>query len=233
MVSQSKLEKSKFVLTGVFLKIKEKNNEEKITAIEEDFDDLYTTSINDIIKEKSKSYITYIDPNKSRIKLWCNMYDITLQIFLPLSTDLPCWWCRDSFKTPPLGLPLFYHVENARNKNRFQALIKSRNLPPDIKDFFETEGIFCSFPCCKKYIIEGGVRYKNSSTLLTLLYLLIYGVIVNIEPADTWKVLKRWGGHLTIEEYRSSFGKIEYVMTPNIKRPFMISTGSYIEEIVK
>lgn len=243
------IKSTKFILTGVYLSnfVKETSlntnvitgdiSEENVTTVERDLDDLnelYTTNVNDIIKEKSKKYITYIDPNKSKIKLWCSMYDIVQQIFLPLTTEVPCWWCREEFKTMPIGIPLHYHVKNTKNQAKFQNLFSGNEEYNTIEDFFETEGVFCSFPCCKAFIIENSPKcYSNSTTLLTLLYYKIYGKLINIEQAPSWKILTKWGGHLSIEEFRSSFQQIEYLTTPNFKRPFMCATGSFIEELVK
>jgi len=39
-----------------------------------------------------------------------------------------------------------------------------------------------------------------------------------------------YGGHLTVEQYRESFGVLRYDETANIKRPIMFSSSPYIEE---
>ena len=113
--------------------------------------------------------------------------------------------------------------------------LKKRNLPVDTIDFFETEGIFCSFPCTKAYISEelkkGNIRYKDSPTLFTLLYLKLYGKVVVIEKAADWRNIDTWGGHLSINHYRGTFCKLQYKSTCNVKRPFMYSIGTYVEEI--
>ena len=151
--------------------------------------------------------------------------------YLPVYTDKPCWWCGYSFKTSPIGLPIRYYPSNGNDSIK-DFLIKS-NLSADTNDFFETEGIFCSFPCCKAFMLDKhfNTRYKNSMTLISLLYYKLYNERININAAPSWKLLKQWGGSLSIEEFRESFCKYVYCITSNIKRPFMFSTGVYIEEI--
>ena len=42
--------------------------------------------------------------------------------------------------------------------------------------------------------------------------------------------LEIYGGHLPINSFRSSFGKLSYGETSNIKKPFMYCAGIYFEE---
>ena len=184
---------------------------------------------------KSHTMYTFYDINKNKIQMWVTMVDFIDQKYLPLITDKPCWWCGYSFKSCPLGLPIRYypHSSSGQTSDVVEKFLKTRNLPVDTNNFFETEGLFCSFPCCKAFIMDQpfNSRYKKSTTLLSLLYYKLYGKCVFIPKADSWKLLEKWTGPLTIEQYRSSFGKFIYQVTPNIKRPFMFTTGTYIEEI--
>lgn len=162
---------------------------------------------------------------------------------LPSHTSNPCWWCRHTFATKVLGCPVKYNpcklnsashpllhsVERARVEQKFR---KSK-LPTTSLDFFETEGVFCSFPCIKAYILSQNLnsRYKESNTLLSLLYLKLTGnSISHIPPAPSWKILIEYGGHLTIKEYRATFGKLEYTESVSVRRPYMFCSSKYIEE---
>ena len=100
-------------------------------------------------------------------------------------------------------------------------------------EFFETEGMFCSFPCIKAYIMENlnNPRYKESLSNLTLLFSNIHKCVKPIPIAPSWKVLEDWCGHQTIEQYRSSFDRLVYEDTNNVMRPIMFPVSTIYEEI--
>lgn len=188
--------------------------------------------------KKSKRSIYFIDPNKEKVKMWVNMVDIVQAGALPRFTNEYCWWCRSSFTTHPIGCPLRYHSENLpplKKKRAIKRLLDA-NLPVDDGiDFFETEGIFCTFPCVKAYIIDNLSKsdnndYRRSLTLLTFMYQKLMGEKQMIPAAGSWKTLINYGGHLTPEEFRSASGLLEYTVTPNARRPLMYSSGFYIRE---
>ena len=191
-------------------------------------------SVNDLMHEKSKRAYYFLDTRKIQNKFWNIMIDTTMNGSLPSTTTKPCWWCRHSFQTKPIGCPLRYNVnkQNGIEKERFDEKFISADLPIDTNDFFETEGIFCSFPCCKAYILNqrNSSKYKESATLLTLLFYIFYNKVADFDPAPSWKLLKDYGGHLTIQEFRSTFGKLAYDETVNIRRPFMFCSSQYIAE---
>ena len=106
-----------------------------------------------------------------------------------------CWNCRHSIPSEwnPVGIPLKYRSDN---------------------NSFECEGVFCSFNCISAYLQEHvEYRYKDSTVLLSMLYRMVFNVnrkTTDIVPAPSWKLLKTYGGHLTIDEYRKSFQTVEY-----------------------
>lgn len=190
--------------------------------------------ITELLHEKSKRGFYFLDTRKSPNKFWGIMIDITANGPLPGSTKAPCWWCRHSFQTRPIGCPLKYngHRNSGVEKERFDEKAVAANIDCSTNDFFETEGCFCSFPCCKAYILDqrSSVKYKESAALLTLLFFKLFGVISDFPCAPTWKILKEYGGHLTITEFRATFGKIEYLETVNTRRPYMYCSSQYISE---
>lgn len=199
-------------------------------------DNLYETNVTSLIHENSKKYVTFLDPHQSSVKMWITMLDYVTGGPLPVSTDKACWWCRDTFISCPIGAPIKYHSHklSGPKKEIIENNLRKYNLPTDTNDFFETEGIFCSFPCVKAYISEelkkGNILYKDSTTLLSLLYFKLYGIVLVIDKAPTWRLIDKWGGHLPINHYRASYCKLEYTTTCNIKRPLMYSVGTLIEE---
>lgn len=195
------------------------------------------TPISDLLHEKSKRCYYFLD-KKKQTKYWRIMYDLTLSGPLPQTTNKNCWWCRSKFQTIPIGCPIKYnnHKDSSIEKERFEQKRKAKGVSvPDTgdTDFFETIGIFCSFPCCKAYILEQKNlgKYSESLTLLTLLFKKIFaGVEPDFPIAPSWKLLKEYGGHLTIQEFRQTFGIFEYVNTVNFRRHYMYNTSEYIEE---
>lgn len=222
-------------------------------------EDIHTNSLT---FDKSKRAMWFLDVHKTKTKYWVNMIDVLqrdstpkddgdhpvkggLVSTLPQQTSRPCWHCRHTFTTRVWGCPLKYnhctnnsiergYVEKKFSKSKVLTLEGTRlsGCSPRV-DFFETEGIFCSPPCVKAYILDQGVnaRYKDSSTLLSLLYFKMTGVKVeHIPRAPSWKQLVEYGGHLTIKDYRATFGKLEYSETVSVRRPYMFCSSKYIEE---
>lgn len=201
---------------------------------------------NSLSNEKSKRAIYFADPHKSQIKYWVCMIDLCQNGALPLKITKPCWWCRNTFGTMPLGLPINYCSDIKDNENNSPNVIvmrervlehfKRANLPTtDGTDFFETDGIFCSFPCMKAYVVDemkkgSRTKFRNSLTLITLLYQKLFGRTIHIPTAGSWKLLTEYGGHLPIEKFRQTFGLLAFVDNPNIRRPMMYSCAKYIEE---
>lgn len=178
---------------------------------------------------KDNGQYTFYDINKHKITLWCTMIDAGNQKSLPTMTNIACWWCRYNFKTCPIGLPLKY-ISN--NKN-YEDFLNTNNIKYDNTDYFETEGIFCSFPCCKAYIVDNkfNSKYVNSVTLLSLLYYFLFNSFEYIPLAPSWMLLEKQNGTMDIDTFKKSFGKSSFKITPNIKRPLMLSSSTYIEEI--
>lgn len=211
-----------------------KNNKKVRTDITNDV--VQDIPINDLLHEKSKKYRMYIDPHKCKRKIWINMIDNRFGA-LPNQINKPCWWCRATFRAKPIGCPMKYHSDNSEGmvKDLFIKKLHEYNLPTDTTDFFETEGVFCSFPCVKSYIMEQlsitkGGQYSHSLTLLTLLYKRLTGKVAHIPVSFPWEIQKEWTGHLTTEEARASVGKLWYEKTPTPIRPFMYNINHCFKE---
>ncbi len=73
----------------------------------------------------------------------------------------------------------------------------------------------CSFNCMFAYITEyDNYKYKDSASLIQLLYHSYFPgkniLLSDFKPAPSWKLLKPYGGELTIDEYRKSFQVVGY-----------------------
>ena len=189
------------------------------------FNEKQTTDIvNNNICEKVNTYIQHV-----------TMAEFKINGILPPITDKHCWWCRHRFDNSPIGLPINYYCNsNSLYGDKIKNYFEKKNIMIETDDFFEVEGIFCSFPCCKAYILDQPFNdnYKNSISLLYLLYYKLYEMYPdnNFYVAPSWKLLENYGGHLSIDEFRESIGNKDFNLTINIKRPYMFITGIYSEE---
>jgi hypothetical protein len=161
--------------------------------------------------------VVFVDQHRRRIKTHVCM--INGDRALPERTNLFCWHCRHAFDTSPIGLPL-----------------TMRTMPDGIL-VFETEGNFCSFSCCKTYLLDSRHRrpslYRESDPLLEVLHRSLFGECsskVEIPLAPSWQLLSEYGGTLSIEQFRASIGQTTYTATENTCRAFMHSIGPVFEE---
>ena len=89
------------------------------------------------------------------------------------------------------------------------------------KNFFETDGIFCSFNCIVSFIEENSYNplYQNSYNYLYLMYKHIFGDYP-YQPfirSPSWKLRKEYGGPLNDEDYSKYIQSIPIVESKQIK----------------
>jgi len=117
-------------------------------------------------------------------------------------SDLACFYCTEKFQTMPVGIPLRY--------NRGKYYCKDN---------------FCSFNCAAAYIFSGfDTRYHFKKwEYYSLLCLLAKEINEKIDPENCQKnkkiiyvklaedrnLLKKFGGPLTIEEFRKQFNFLD------------------------
>lgn len=188
---------------------------------------------------KNKRSMIFMNQYKNQSRMYAIMIDITQNGALPRMTNKPCWWCRSSFTSIPVGCPIRYNknTPGSEEAKNFEAYLKSLNIAYDgSNDFFETEGIFCTLSCTKAYILDqmqrtSGPKYRDSLLLLNLIKFKTDPQNKDeIVTAPSWKLIDEWGGHLTPKQYRDSFGLIEYKETINMRRPLLYSTSQYFQE---
>jgi hypothetical protein len=124
------------------------------------------------------------------------------------STDVNCFWCCHPFDNTPWGVPTKY-----------------------VNDKFHVFGVFCSANCTASYIFNE-MRDENIwelYSLLNLIYYKVHGDFIKITSAPDKICLKKFGGQLTIEEYRKNL--VEKKSAYIIKFPPMISVIPVMEEI--
>ena len=206
-----------------------------------------TISFLDEAKKSHKCIVSMIDFNTHR-----KLTDILHNFF-------NCFWCRNIIpnNVDPIGCPIKY-IPSQAIKNYYSEISKDHyTIKEDItnkkihdlnestderievinKNYYLTDGIFCSFNCCKSYIKDNknNSMYSLSEMLLLKIYNQIYpDNIPFIEEAPHWRKLMDYGGNLTIEEFRDSFNKIEYKGYGHISDiPQFKSIGFIFEEKIK
>jgi hypothetical protein len=109
----------------------------------------------------------------------------------------------------------FLNIKN----NSQQIFIPNNNslstINIDKNEYYETDGVFCSFNCCKAFINDNKHHYvyQHSNLLLLKLYYDIVkndNSVININPAPHWRLLTEYGGYLSINQFRENFNKAIY-----------------------
>lgn len=177
---------------------------------------------------------SFTDVKKNHVVMYGNMIETCNRGPMPYSTTKPCWNCRHPFNSRPLGIPLRYVKLSKADEEKFKQFLIDHNFSSDTSGdgYFEVEGIVCSWECMKNFICERSCesRYKDSANLMALMYTMFTSMPLNIQRAGTWRALKEWGGHQTIDEFRESFQNVVFVDTINFKRPMMYTTSRMYEE---
>jgi hypothetical protein len=246
-----------FTLTGV--NVSRINNTYNIKIIPEQFIEdkicVNTTKLTDLNTDKgTPEVISFLDESKRNHVCHVSMIDFQSRMDVNL-LRYHCFWCKNPFDTRPIGCPIKYitsqaektyhsHIsrdtytikENITEKRRH--LIKNNDqLSVKIGDYYETDGVFCSFNCCQAWINDNKHNrlYDLSITLLAKMYNSMMGTkTVVIGPSPHWRVLEQYGGHLNIIKFREGFNKIDYECHGNTKQvPKFLSLGTLFEEKIK
>lgn len=194
-----------------------------------------TTKIDDLEKPKKVfETISFLDESKRMRK--CNVSMVDLNPRNPACKGgYKCYWCRNMVPQNvfPIGIPVRYIPNKAIKKYHSEitkdiytisepiTLNKSKILKerddPRIKiepnNSYLTDGVVCSFNCMISFINDNksDPLYEESEFLALQLYEELHDQKTEIIPAPHWRTLVEHGGHLTIEKFRDTFNKIEYV----------------------
>ena len=105
-----------------------------------------------------------------------------------------CWWCTlDIPQGKSVALPYFYDPRKRQ---------------------FKTTGSFCCWECVKAYNLhENKLQFGVIANNITLMRLKLYGKINRIFPSPTRYCLKKFGGPMTEDEYRSCQQGVPPVLT--------------------
>lgn len=132
---------------------------------------------------------------------------------LPKKTEISCWWDTYQFDNVPCCIP-----------------------EKIVDNIYVIDGVFCSFNCAIRYLMnESPPNVWIKCSLLKQLYRKVnnsnisYLYSINIQLAPLRRMLKKFGGTLTIEQFRSKFENMNNYFSI-INPPIMIQKNIYIEE---
>ena len=254
MVKNTGKDKFIIVLHGIDIeKVNSKYNIRKTCdSLDVDNVDESTTRLCELaMKSGTPDPISFLDESK---KLHvCNVTQIDFSSKMNVTLlRYHCYWCKHPFETMPIGCPVNYvscqavkkyHSHITKDKYTIKENITSGNEIQDSnitvipQEYYETDGVFCSFNCCKAWIADNKHNrlYDKSDMLLTKMYNDVIGSdLVVINKAPHWRLLEHYGGHLNIIQFREGFFNVEY-QYHGITRtlPTFISIGHMYEEKIK
>lgn len=204
--------------------------------------------LSEINKDKSLDIISFLDESKKNYHCNISMIDFKTGNNVH-DIKYKCYWCRHSFESVSIGCPITYvsskatktyHSEVSKDTYKIKENITKykRTLLDDTtlfmsknkaeisilkEEYYNTDGVFCSFNCCKAFIKDNKHNnlYQHSDTLLVKMYNDMNPTSdtknIKINPAPHWRLLKEYGGHLSIKEYRDNFNKCTYDYYGTIK----------------
>lgn len=212
-----------------------------------------TTKLTELHKN-TPEVVSFLDESKRPRSCHVSMIDFTSKKEVNMMR-YNCFWCKNTFDNQPIGCPTKYvsnqvfrkyhsHIskdtytikENITTE-RMKLLDTDKFIPMQMGEYYETDGIFCSFNCCQSYINDNKhIRiYDNSNMLLVKMYNDLMGTKSSvITPAPHWRTLEHYGGTLNIVQFRDSFNKIEYEyhgITKNV--PNFLPLGMLYEGKIK
>lgn len=151
-------------LDNYFVNKKESGCEIQLSSDEED-----TCNIKKSSTRQLRHYVSNNDVTNVKLKL----------------TDIRCFNCHHTFKTPPFFLPFDYS---------------------NFLDRYKLFGNFCSPNCAKSYCINNKT-FENKVYLIGQFYRKLFGPDFRITPAPSVLNLNTYGGKMSIEEFRDSLYK--------------------------
>lgn len=176
---------------------------------------------------KKEPLTTIVSKDKKKIYTYLSMVDIVSSKKMPDSTTIPCYGCRRKFSSQPLGIPIDFHPSYYVSKNDTTKIRRlttndreKLQLDPEnnivIMDYFDTEGVVCSFNCIVSCIGESpSPIYKKTPYLISMMYKMIFGKYPDqkILRSPSWKMREEYGGPLSDKEFERSLQTIQFTDT--------------------
>ena len=204
-----------------------------------------TTKLSDLDK-RTTNLVTFLDETKCE--------HVSKISSIDFSRKYNCFWCKHSFANTPIGCPIKYFSPRAAKKYTSKTTNNVYHISENVtkhrlhnsnddsvelsdEEYYETDGVFCSFNCCKAWIDDNkhDCKYNLSNMLLLKLYRTLVKERINlITPAPHWRLLREYGGDMSIEQFRESFNKVEHKFSGEIRNTsIFVSVGQTYEENIK
>lgn len=183
----------------------ERNKKPYLITLKINVDELLSN--HDISFDEINNRITILDDSKKECV--CEISNIDINNI----NKYNCFWCRNTIPidTKVISCPLSYIPEQIFTEqysfgSKNILMIKENIIGS--KEYYKSEGIFCSLNCCKAFIEDNEhiPKYFLSNYYLDLINTKL-GNKFNIIKAQHWKILIEYGGTLTIDEFRKNFNK--------------------------
>lgn len=255
----------KYVFTLIGVNINKVENKYGIVSAKREIDEIIpqnTTRIDDLDINKKNEILSFLDESKRLRKCIVSMIDFNTQknIVGGIKNTYKCFWDKNYFpdNIQAIGCPIKYFPSKAKKsyhseiskenytivenvsteKQKYLSDKKDPKINIEEKNFYQTDGIFCSFNCCMAFINcpenKKNPLYRYSETLLLKMFLDINpDESLEIMPAPHWRNLIDFGGTLTIEQFRDSFNKVLYVEHGNHYNIVCTSLGKLYEDQLK
>lgn len=175
------------------------------------------THIEDLLSSYESKFL-YLDESKKQKTLLVHNQEES-------NTKSACWWCTYKFDSAPIGAPIRYvssigerTIALLQQQNCSSHIVIRETVDTDIdssktlkvlpKNYYVVTGCFCSFNCCLAFIRD---KKKEKEYKFSELYLnnikktLTNNIDEYLYPASHWLTLKKFGGSLSIEEFRRNF----------------------------
>lgn len=184
------------------------DNEEYIQKLRERDEIIYNLEAElkkyrDIVNDNFDNGLESVKTVKMDVKF---VSSINGKQFVCEETDICCWWCTYNFDSMPCFIP-----ERV------------------VDDTFYVFGCFCSYNCAAAYNIEmGDYKVWDRYSLIKTLYNTLTGTNDDVPIAPRREILKKFGGVLTIEEYRKNNRSVKKEF--RLVMPPMVSIVPFIEE---
>lgn len=215
---------------------------------------LNTTKISELNSAKIRNEsVNFLDESKKNHICSVSMIDFASSKDINI-LSYNCYWCRNPFDTQPIGCPIRYISDQAVKRYRSEISrdvytikenvtsrrgenIEDTRININKKDYYLTDGVFCSFNCCRSFIKEN--KHDSMYNTSDMLLLIMYNKSMNtknriIDFAPHWRMLSEYGGNMSITEFRNSFTKTDYNAHGIVNNlPEYHSIGVLFEEMVK
>lgn len=138
-----------------------------------------------------------------------------------------CFWDKHDFEGPGVMCPIFYkpkqivrkkreyylnqNISRHSNEELTEPVSKDFKSVKIIKEEFYYDDMFCSYKCCLAWIEDNykDPKYKYSKSIL---YNELFSKnIKHIVKANHWRTLKKFGGFLSIEDFRGELTNYEKI----------------------